>query len=158
MNKETQVIMGINNLYNKIGWLNKLKLEESIKAINLYTNSEIACIEYIGDNGDANITKLAKACFMTRSGLSKLTKKLEKKGLIERYKKIDNKKEVYFNLTKAGEEVYQLHEDMTNKFLERDRAAFDKTTENFLDEILIFFDDYDKHLDDELNKIDAYNR
>lgn len=160
MEREEQVIMEINNLYNKIGWLNMLKLEETIKNTDFqsYTSSEIFCIEYIGNNVDSNGTKLAKACFMTRSGLSKLTKKLEKKQIIERYKKADNKKEIYFKLTDKGEDIYKLHEDMTNKFLERDKSVFENTEVEDLDRMMNFFKRYDEHLEIELNKIDAYNR
>ena len=35
---------------------------------------------------------------MTRGAISKITKKLIKKGIIESYQKPDNKKEIYFRL------------------------------------------------------------
>lgn len=44
MNKEEQVIMGFRDLYNKMVWLNKSKMEDSLKG---YTSSEVHCIEYI---------------------------------------------------------------------------------------------------------------
>ena len=56
MNKEEQVIMGFRDLYNKMVWLNKVKMEESLKG---YKSSEVHCIEYIGKNVDSNVTKLA---------------------------------------------------------------------------------------------------
>nr|WP_312579285.1 MarR family transcriptional regulator [Sedimentibacter sp.] len=160
MNKEEQVIMAINNLYNKIGWLNRLKLEESTQNndFQLYTSSEIFCIEYIGNNVDLNGTRLARACFMTRSALSKLTKKLIKKGLIERYQKPDNKKEIYFRLTEKGKDIYNIHEEMTSKFLERDKVVFEKISKEQLDNMLFFFDSYNSHLDRELKQMDVDNK
>lgn len=44
MNKEEQIIMGFRDLYNKMVWLNKDKMEESLKG---HTPSEVHCIEYI---------------------------------------------------------------------------------------------------------------
>ncbi|EPZ57315.1 hypothetical protein H477_2393 [[Clostridium] sordellii ATCC 9714] len=35
MNKEEQVIMGVRDLFNKIVWLNKFKMEKALKSISL---------------------------------------------------------------------------------------------------------------------------
>jgi DNA-binding MarR family transcriptional regulator len=102
MNKEDQVIMGFRDLYNKMVWLNKDKMEDSLKG---YTSSEVHCIEYIENNIDSNVTKLAETFYMTRGAISKLTQKLIKKGLIESYQKSDNKKEIYFKLTEQGKQL-----------------------------------------------------
>lgn len=78
MNKEEQVIVGFRDLYNKIVWLNKDKMEESLKS---YNSSEVHCIEYIEKNVDSNVTKLAESFYMTRGAISRITKKLIKKAL-----------------------------------------------------------------------------
>lgn len=44
MNKEDQVMMGFRDVYNKMVWLNKDKMEDSLKG---YKPSEVHCIEYI---------------------------------------------------------------------------------------------------------------
>jgi len=116
MNKEEQVIMSFRNLYNKMVWLNKLKMEESLKG---YKSSEVHCIEYIGRNVDSNVTKLAESFYMTRSAISKVTKKLIKKGYIESYQKTDNKKEIYFRLTPQGKEIYKIHDELHKEFQDR---------------------------------------
>ncbi|MDF2722712.1 MAG: MarR family transcriptional regulator, partial [Paenibacillus sp.] len=99
MNKEEQVMTGFRDLYNKMVWLNKDKMETSLKG---YKSSEVHCIEYIGKHADSNVTKLAESFYMTRGAISKITQKLIKKGLIENYQKSDNKKEIYFRLTEQG--------------------------------------------------------
>lgn len=99
MNKEEQVIVGFRDLFNKMVWLNKDKMEDSLKG---YKPSEVHCIEYIERNADSNVTKLAESLYMTTGAISKITKKLIKKGIIESYQKLDNKKEVYFRLTEEG--------------------------------------------------------
>ncbi|UPK46829.1 MarR family transcriptional regulator [Paenibacillus pabuli] len=149
MNKEEQVLLGFRDLYNKLVWLNKEKMEESLKG---YKPSEVHCIEYIEKNADSNVTKLAESFYMTRGAISKLTKKLIEKGLIESYQKSDNKKEVYFRLTEKGKVIYQIHEDLHNEFHERDKAVFEQVTEEQFDSMLNFVNKYSQHLDAEIKK------
>ncbi|OCT16736.1 MarR family transcriptional regulator [Paenibacillus pectinilyticus] len=150
MNKEDQVLKGLRDLYNRIVWLNKDKMEESLKG---YTSTEVHCIEYIEKNIDSNVTKLAEFFYMTRGAISKLTKKLIEKGLIESYQKSDNKKEIYFKLTEQGKVIYNIHEDLHQEFQERDKAVFEQITEEQYDSMLSFVDKYCKHLDAEIKKV-----
>ncbi|MBM7833179.1 MarR family transcriptional regulator [Clostridium sardiniense] len=149
MNKEEQVMMSLRDLLNKISWLNKFKMEDSLKG---YKPSEVHCIEYIGRNIDSNVTKLAESFFMTRGAISKLTKKLIEKGLIESYQKQDNKKEIYFRLTEQGKIIYKIHEELHQEFRERDKAVFEKVTEEQFDSMLSLVEKYSKHLDEEIKK------
>lgn len=150
MNKEEQVIMGVRDLFNKMVWLNKFKMVESLKE---YKSSEVHCIEYIGRNVDTNVTKLAEYFYMTRGAMSKLTKKLMKKGVIESYQKPDNKKEIYFRLTEQGKEVYKTHEKLHKEFQERDKAIFEQVSEEQFDSMLNFIEKYSSHLDGEIKKL-----
>lgn len=56
---------------------------------------------------------------MTRGAISKLTKKLIKKGLIVSYQKPDNKKEIYFRLTEQGKVINKVHEKLQKEHQER---------------------------------------
>jgi DNA-binding MarR family transcriptional regulator len=150
MNKEDQVIMGFRDLYNKMVWLNKDKMEDSLKG---YTSSEVHCIEYIENNIDSNVTKLAETFYMTRGAISKLTQKLIKKGLIESYQKSDNKKEIYFKLTEQGKAINKIHDDLHKEFQERDKAVFEQVTEEQFDSVLRFVEKYNRHLDAEIKKL-----
>lgn len=149
MNKEEQVIMGFRDLLKKMVWLNKFKMEDSL---NGYKSSEVHCIEYIGRNVDSNVAKLAESFYMTTGAISKLTKKLIKKGIIESYQKPDNKKEIYFRLTEQGKVIYKIHEELHKEFQERDKAVFEQVTEEQFDSMLSFLEKYSKHLDAELKK------
>ena len=150
MNKEEQVKMRFRDLYNKMAWLNKLKMEDSF---NGYKSSEVHCIEYIGRNVDSNVTKLAESFYMTRGAISKMTKKLIKKGVIESYQKPDNKKEIYFRLTEQGQVIYKVHEKLHKEFEERDKAVFEQVTEEQFDSMLSFVEKYSDHLDTEIKKL-----
>ncbi|MCR4432143.1 MAG: MarR family transcriptional regulator [Tepidanaerobacteraceae bacterium] len=150
MNKEKQLIMGLRDLYNKMVFLNKFKMEDALKG---FKSSEVHCIEYIGKNADPNVTKLAEYFYMTRSAMSKTAKKLIKKGIIESYQKPDNQKEIYFRLTEKGKEIYNIHEELHKEIQERDKAVFEQITEEQLDSMLSFIDNYSRHLDAEIKKL-----
>lgn len=152
MNKQEQVMMDFRDLFNKMVWLNKIKMEESLKG---YKPSEVHCIEYIGRNVDSNVTILAESFYMTRSAISKMTKKLIEKGLIESYQKADNKKEIYFRLTEQGKVIEKVHEELHKEFQERDKAVFEKVTELQYDRIINFIKKYNRHLDAEIMKLGA---
>ncbi|MFS0782657.1 MarR family transcriptional regulator [Bacillus sp. 1P06AnD] len=149
MNKEDQLIMSFRDLFNKMAWLNKDKMENSLKG---YKPSEVHCIESIEKNSDSNVTKLAESLYMTRGAISKLTKKLIEKGLIESYKKPENKKEIYFRLTEQGKVIYQIHEELHKEFRERDQAVFEQVTVEQFDSMLSFAKKYSSHLDAEIKK------
>lgn len=149
MNKEEQVMVGFRDLFNKMAWLNKPKMEDRLKE---YKPSEVHCIEYIGKNVDSNVTKLSESFYMTRSAMSKITKKLIEKGFIESYQKPDNKKEIYFRLTKQGKEINKIHEKLHKEFQERDKVIFEEVTEEQLDSMLNFVEKYSRHLDEEIKK------
>ncbi|HFJ9453325.1 MarR family transcriptional regulator [Bacillus anthracis] len=149
MNKEEQVMNGFRELYNKLVWLNKDKMEEGLKG---FKSSEVHCIEYIENNADSNVTQLAEAFYVTRGAISRMTKKLIQKGLIESYQKSENKKEIYFRLTEQGKEIYKIHEDLHKEFQERDKVVFEQVTEEEFDSIISFVEKYSKHLDAEIKK------
>ena len=90
---------------------------------------------------------------MTRSAISKIVKKLIEKNLVESYKKSENKKEIYFKLTKQGEKINKIHQNLHKEFQERDKIVFDQITEEQFNSILSFIEKYSKHLDKEINKL-----
>ncbi|OIK08324.1 MarR family transcriptional regulator [Bacillus sp. MUM 13] len=149
MNKEDQLIMNFRDLFNKMAWLNKGKMEDHLRGNK---PSEVHCIEAIEKNGDTNLTKLAESLYMTRGAISKLTKKLIKKDLIESYQKPDNKKEIYFRLTEQGRDIYNIHEELHKEFRERDKDVFEQVTEEQFDSMLSFVEKYSRHLDAEIRK------
>jgi Transcriptional regulators len=152
MNKEDRLLAGFRDIYNKTVCLNKSKMEARLTN---YKPSEVHCIEYIGKNADANVTKLAESFYMTRGAASKITQKLIGKGLIESYQKPDNKKEIYFKLTEQGKAISKVHDDLHKEFLERDKIVFDQINEEQWENMLSFVEKYNRHLDAEIQKSDA---
>ena len=151
MNKREEVLAGFSEVFNKHAWLNKVKME---KALAGYAASEVHCIEFIGKHKDPNVTKMAESMYMTRGAISKLTKKMLKKGYIESYQKTDNKKEIYFMLTAEGKKVFDIHERLHREFEERDEVVFEPVTDVQYDAFLKFLERYNQHLDQEIKKQD----
>jgi len=149
MNKREEVLEGFSEVFNKRAWLDKVKME---KALAGYAVSEVHCIEFIGKHKDPNVTKMAESMYMTRGAISKLTKKMLKKGYIERYQKTDNKKEIYFKLTTEGKKVFDIHEQLHREFEDRDEVVFEPVTEEQYDAFLKFLERYNQHLDQEIKK------
>ena len=149
MDKQEQVMIVFQDLMNKRAWLDKNKMEKQLRG---YKASEVHCIEYIGRNGDANVTKLAQSFYMTRGAISKLARKLLAKNVISSYQKPDNKKEIYFRLTDQGQAVYHIHKLLHEEFKERDKIIFDQLTDEQFSSILTFAETYSRHLDTEIKK------
>jgi DNA-binding MarR family transcriptional regulator len=132
-----------------MAWLNGVTVKDRFEN---YTSSEVHCIEYVGKNEDANVTKLAEFFYMTRGAISKMTKKLIEKRALKSYQKPDNKKEIYFKLTEQGKKIYATHEKMHDEFQKRDKAVFEQTTAEQFDLMLGFVEKYTRHLDAEIKK------
>ncbi|GGG83317.1 MarR family transcriptional regulator [Staphylococcus pragensis] len=150
-NKEEILMNSFRDLFNKIGWLNKDKMEAALKG---YKPSEVHCIEAIKEYSQPNVRYLADTLYMTRGAISKLTKRLQQKGLIENYRNPNNKKEIYFKLTPEGEHVYQIHSELHQEFQERDEKVFETMTNEEFKNMMAFIHRYNQHLDEEIIKQD----
>lgn len=136
-------------IFNKLAWLNKHEMEQQLKG---YTPSKIHCLEAIRYTTQPNVQKLSQQLFMTRGAVSKLTKKLVNKNLIERYQDSSNKKEIYYRLTEEGEQIERLHQQIHEKYQARDARVFEEMSEEEITAIFRFLERYDAHLDHEIAK------
>jgi DNA-binding MarR family transcriptional regulator len=118
----------------------------------LFHKLEIHTIHAIGENPGINITELAKWHGITKSAVSQVVKKLEKRGHIFRYKAPDNDKEVLFKLTEKGRKPYEGHKKLHAKIDEsliEEIAALPEEKYQFL---LDFFDLLADHLESHMHK------
>ncbi|TCS78157.1 MarR family transcriptional regulator [Pectinatus cerevisiiphilus] len=95
--------------------------------------AEVHCIDKIGSIEDANVTKIATEMHMTRGAISKICKKLLCRKLIDSYQKPENNKEVYFNLTEEGKEIYFVH-----------KKYHDRAIQSYLDMLTAYTEDEEK--------------
>lgn len=120
------------------------KLTENEK-LHGYNYSEIHTIAAIGDLAEPNVTQIANYMNVTRGAISKITKKLLEKNLIEAYQREGNKQKIFFRLTKSGQFLYEEHEKRHNLWLKRDNAfikQFDLKTVEQVEKFMKAFNDY----------------
>ncbi len=77
--------------------------------------SSLHVIECIGHNEPINNIGIASKMNLSKANITKITRKLTKDELINRFQLVDNKKEIYFKLTAKGKRVFALHEKIHNK-------------------------------------------
>lgn len=129
------------------------KLTENV-CLEEYSYSETHCIDYIGKTELPNVTKIADNMQMTRGAISKMTKKLLAKGLIEKYTLESNKKEVYFKLTESGMELYKEHEKRHKLWEQRDSKFLERYSPEEIRIIGKFMNEFNLYLEE---KIEEYS-
>jgi DNA-binding MarR family transcriptional regulator len=74
-------------------------------------HSERHMLDLIGGNPDINVTEFARAAGVTKGAVSQVVNKLEAKGMVRRYKRGDNDKEVFIEPTVSGWDAYHRHQE-----------------------------------------------
>ena len=97
--------------------------------------SEIHFIEAIGLDGGYSASELSEKLGITNGAVTQVADKLLKKKLIEKYKKADNKKTVYFKLTNEGTVAYKNHEKFHAGFNEKLAAYLSSLSKKEFDAI-----------------------
>ncbi|MGN7470421.1 MarR family transcriptional regulator [Brevibacillus sp. SAFN-007a] len=109
--------------------------------------TELHVISAIGSDTRMNVTTIAQHIGVTKSAISKITIKLLKKGLLERYQLEDNQKEVFFRLTKAGELVNGIHASFHTRLEKSVYRFLDQYSEEELAFIARFISEATKELE-----------
>lgn len=125
------------------------KLTESV-CLDEYGYSETHCIDYIGRTQLPNVTKIAENMQMTRGAISKMTKKLLAKGLLEKYTLESNKKEIYFRLTASGMELYQEHEKRHKLWEKRDMEFLARYSKAEIEAVTKFMKEFNGYLEEQI--------
>ena len=124
--------------------MNNILLQEGLRLINRYNNfdkkarsygteellypSEIHVIDAIGMQSEMTTTKLAKTLGITKGGISQITAKLIKKGLIKKSKG-SGLNEIFLSLTDKGKTAYEGHCRLHEDLLKRLDNLLDETNE-----------------------------
>lgn len=128
------------------------KLTES-QCLDEYGYSETHCIDYIGRLELPNVTKVAEHMGMTRGAISKMTKKLLAKGLIEKYTLDTNKKEVYFKLTKQGVRLFEEHSKRHERWEKRDMEFLTRYSKDELCMVRKFMKEFNEYLETQIEEL-----
>ena len=127
------------------------KLTENV-CLEEYSYSETHCIDYIGKAELPNVTKIAETMQMTRGAISKMTKKLLAKGLIDKYTLESNKKEIYFRLTESGMELYREHEKRHKLWEQRDSKFLEQYSPDEIETITKFMREFNIYLEEKIEE------
>lgn len=128
------------------------KLTEN-KCLDEYGYSETHCIDYIGRLELPNVTKIAEHMGMTRGAISKMTKKLLEKGLIEKYTLETNKKEIYFRLTEQGKELFDEHAKRHERWERRDMEFLSRYSKDEVCMVHKFMKEFNGYLERQIESL-----
>ena len=95
-------------LLNKVNQIQKKPRNYGTDSV-LY-QSEIHIMEAVSHYENTNASELAKILGVTNGAIAQVADKLIKKGFIEKYRILNNKKEVYYRVTARGEIAVAGHE------------------------------------------------
>jgi DNA-binding MarR family transcriptional regulator len=130
---ETELLKEFEKLYQLQETMAKLSTKGLYDSLG---TTHTHCINFIGDIQEANGVQISINLGLTRSAISKITTNLEKKGYIESHKKANNNKEIFYSLTKKGQEIYLKHQKAHNNWLLRDQQ-FLKTVDEVKKKIVL---------------------
>jgi DNA-binding MarR family transcriptional regulator len=138
-----EIITLFIKLSNKYQALEKIPVDYGIGK-NLY-HSERHMLDTIGNNLGMNISELAHDQGVTKGAVSQIVKKLEGKQVIQRYKQIENDKEVFIELTELGEEIFSKHQMVNEESvipLQEELLKYSDDKVYFLIEMFKWIDSY----------------
>ena len=115
-----------------------------------YGNSELNCLDCVGRMKRPNAARIAEEMEMTRSAVSKILRKLIGKKTIRAYRVPENRKEIYYHLTKYGKEIFEAHRLRHQGWTERDEQFFNALPPETLDAALGFMNAYNGFLEQKL--------
>lgn len=131
-------------LFNSYQYLDRHKVCY-IEGLPLYP-SEVHVIHAIATDGSMKMAELAAVLGITKGAMTKLAAKLEDKGLIRRYQYLENRKDIYFQLTPLGMEVYEGHVRYHRNREERLYASYRNISSGEAEIILRFLGEYHKEM------------
>lgn len=144
MDNINSIINSFKEIYEKEETLGKIAFKGEYED---YGVSEIHCIDLIGKIENPNVTKLSESMNMTRGAISKICKRLLSSKLINKYKKPDNDKEIYFKLTELGEKLFKHHEMKHKQWEERNNKFFKNVDKKEQEVVASFLKKFNNYLD-----------
>lgn len=128
------------------------KLTES-QCLDEYGYSETHCIDYIGRLERPNVTKVAEHMGMTRGAISKMTKKLLNRGLVEKYTLETNRKEIYFRLTEKGKVLFEEHARRHRLWEKRDMNFLARYSTEEVRTVCRFMQEFNGYLESQIAEL-----
>ncbi|QBD87697.1 MarR family transcriptional regulator [Clostridium tetani] len=141
---EENLLTEFTKLYEKQDVLSKI-MNDSL--FEKYGNSEVHCIDAIGNLEKANGTQIANYLNITRSAVSKIIRRLQKENLIISSQKPDNKKEIFYALTNEGKYIFKQHKQAHEKWEIRDTKFLKTISTNEKETVFKFLKKFNSYLE-----------
>lgn len=122
---------------------------------NLY-HSERHMVDTIGDHPGMNVTEFARAVGVTKGAISQVVKRLETKGVVRRYKSSNNDKEVFIELTKEGQGLYEKHRRINEETMKPLYKELRKYPDDKVEYLVTMFRWFDEFLDRSREKMKGH--
>jgi DNA-binding MarR family transcriptional regulator len=123
------------------------------QCLDAFGYSETHCIDAIGRLELPNVTKIAGQMRMTRGAISKMTRKLLDKGLIEKYTLKTNHKEVYFRLTPQGRLLFEEHDKRHKLWEKRDMEFLSRYSKDEVETLCRFMEEFNRYLEEQIGAL-----
>ena len=143
-------------LANKYKALEKIPVDYGV-GTDLY-HSERHLIDQIGDHPEMNITELARYIGVTKGAISQTVKKLEDKGVVNRYKGAENEKEVFLEFTDIGRNVYKKHKEVNKESIIQLYEELKKYSDDKVSFLVEMFKWMDIFLEDSKTKMQEHSK
>lgn len=106
----------------------------------LLNHAEVHLLDTINQHPDENTSQLALRNGITKGAIAQITKKLQEKGLITAFRLPENKKEIYFELTKLGKKAVSGHDRHHKRLNGGLSKYFETLSDKDMQTIIIFLD------------------
>lgn len=122
------------NIFNYILIAEEKWLKE--QQVNLTIN-EVHVIEKIGTMRLKSLGEVAEKLYVTSGTLTVMVNKLVSKNYIDKLRSDKDKRVVYLNLTKKGEDIFESHKNFHEKMIKDTQITLDKNERDSLVNALI---------------------
>lgn len=114
----------------------KVSREEAI--ISDWTLTQLHIVATIKEKGKANNTMLSESINVSKPAITKAVRKLLEHNVLVKTQQEDNKKEVFYLLTKSGEMLALIHDQLDEQAKKRYLRIFDEFNTTELETIIRF--------------------
>lgn len=142
MNKNTEALEALEQFIKEREAADKIRKQVKTSQEELiasdWTLTQLHIVATIKENGRANNTTLSESLNVSKPAITKAIRKLLDHHILEKIQEEDNKKEVYYLLTKSGEMLALIHAQLHEQARERYLRIFDEFNTAELEIIIRF--------------------
>ncbi len=141
---------------NRYNSLERFPMKQRAR-LHLY-HSERHMLDQIADHPNLNVSQLAAMVGVTKGAISQVVKKLEAKGVAQRYRKSSNDKEVFVELTRTGKDLYRKHQAINHETVRTLSKELGRYSDDKVEFLVRMFHWFNSFLDHSSKKIKGHSQ